>query len=270
MQKTSHPRGLPHTPEDLRREANFPLWVRLRDGDRSARGDLVARYTPLVKYVIGRMAVSPCGALDSDDMFAAGMIGLLQAVDRFNAEQGVRFETYALQRIRGAIIDAIRSISPVSRTSLRRSRLLEEKTAALTQVLGRAPVRHELALEMGISIAEVERMQVESTHAIVSLDGGRDDGDTSSIGDSLYDPNALAIDDDLREPDEMVGRLNQALESLPDRDRLVLSHYYTHERTLKQISRVIDVSESRVSQIRSAAVEKLSVMLRNNQAAWAA
>jgi RNA polymerase sigma factor for flagellar operon FliA len=271
MQKPSQPRRLPHTPEDLRREANFPLWVRLRDGDRSARGDLVARYTPLVKYVIGRMAVSPCGALDSDDMFAAGMIGLLQAVDRFNAEQGVRFETYALQRIRGAIIDAIRSISPVSRTSLRRGRLLEDATAALTQLLGRAPGRRELARELGVSTAEVERMQVESTHVIVSLDGARDaEGDSPSIGDLLHDPNELAIDDDLREPDEMVGRLHLALESLPDRDRLVLNHYYDQERTLKQISRVIDVSESRVSQIRSAAVEKLSVMLRSNQTAWAA
>jgi RNA polymerase sigma factor for flagellar operon FliA len=262
---------MPHTPEDLRCEANFPIWVRLREGDRSARGELVARYTPLVKYVIGRMALSPCGALDSDDLFAAGMIGLLQAVDRFNAEQGVRFETYALQRIRGAIIDAIRSISPVSRTSLRRGRLLEETTATLTQVLGRAPARHELAQELSVTTAEVERMQVEATHVIISLDGAGDaDGDSPSISDLLHDPNALAIDDDLREPDEMVGRLNQALESLPDRDRLVLNHYYHQERTLKQISRVIDVSESRVSQIRSAAVEKLSVMLRNNHQAWAA
>jgi RNA polymerase sigma factor for flagellar operon FliA len=271
MQNTSHPRRLPHTPEDLRHEASFPLWVRLREGDRSARGDLVARYTPLVKYVIGRMAVSPCGALDSDDVFAAGMIGLLQAVDRYNAEQGVRFETYALQRIRGAIIDAIRSISPVSRTSLRRGRQLEETTAALTQLLGRVPGRHELARELGVSAAEVERMQLESTHVIVSLDDARDsDDDSPSIGDLLHDPNARAIDDDLREPDELVGQLNRAMESLPDRDRLVLNHYYHQERTLKQISRVIDVSESRVSQIRSAAVEKLSVMLRNNHQAWAA
>src|SRR5712691_2506771 len=271
MRDSSQLRGLPHTPEDLRREANFPIWVRLREGDQSARGDLVARYTPLVKYVVGRMAVSRCGALDSDDMFAAGIIGLLQAVDRFNPEQGVRFETYALQRIRGAIIDAIRSISPVSRLSLRRSRLLEETSAALTQILGREPSRHELAQELGVSTAEVERMQLESTHVVISLDGAHDaDGDSPSIGDLLHDPNALAIDDDLREPDEMVGRLNQALESLPDRDRLVLNHYYHHERTLKQISREIDVSESRVSQIRSAAVEKLGVILKNNPQARAA
>jgi RNA polymerase sigma factor for flagellar operon FliA len=262
---------MPHTPDDLRQEAGFPIWVRLRDGDRSARDDLVVRYRPLVKYVIGRMAVSPSGAMDSDDMLAAGMIGLLHAVDRYNPEQGVRFETYALQRIRGAIIDAIRSISPVSRTSLRRSRLLEETTSSLTQLLGRAPSRHELARELGVSPAEVERMQVESTHVIVSLESARDaDGDNPSIGDLLHDPNALAIDDDLREPDEMVGRLNLALESLPDRDRLVLNHYYHQQHTLKQISRVIEVSESRVSQIRSAAVEKLSVLLRNSQPAWAA
>src|SRR5437879_10028697 len=162
MRDSSQLRGLPHTPEDLRREANFPIWVRLREGDRSARGDLVARYTPLVRYVIGRMAVSPCGALDSDDMFAAGIIGLLQAVDRFNPEQGVRFETYALQRIRGAIIDAIRALSPISRTTLRRMRLLDETTSQLAQQLGRAPTRDELARELGVAKAELGRMLVQS------------------------------------------------------------------------------------------------------------
>ena len=87
--------------------------MRLGDGDSSARSELVVRYTPLVKYVIGRMTISPSSAMDADDVLAAGTIGLLHAVDRFNPDQGVRFETYALQRIRGAIIDAIRSLSPI-------------------------------------------------------------------------------------------------------------------------------------------------------------
>src|SRR6266850_6831711 len=150
LKKATDPQQYPHTPEDLRKEPNYPIWVRLRAGDRSARDELVVKYAPLVKYVIGRMAISLPAAMDSDDVLSAGTVGLLHAIDRFDPDQGVRFETYALQRIRGAIIDAIRSISPVSRTSLRRSRLLEETTAALTQVLGRAPARHELALELGI------------------------------------------------------------------------------------------------------------------------
>jgi RNA polymerase sigma factor for flagellar operon FliA len=244
--------------------------MRLRDGDLSARGELVARYTPLVKYVIGRMALSPNGAMDIDDVLAAGTIGLLHAVDRFNPDQGVRFETYALQRIRGAIIDAIRSLSPMSRTAVRRMRLLEDTTAALAQDLGRAPTQQELAGELGVTLAELGRILVESTHFVVSLDsGGEDDGDTPSILGLLHDPEAPGIDDELFEPDEIVVRLDSAIESLSQRDQLVLNHYYKKEWTLKEISREIAVSESRVSQIRSAAVEKLSVLLRASQPAWA-
>jgi RNA polymerase sigma factor for flagellar operon FliA len=265
---TAHPL---HTPEDLRREPNYPIWLRLRDGDLSARGDLVTRYGPLVKYVIGRMAITPSAAMDADDVLAAGTIGLLHAVDRFNPNQGVRFETYALQRIRGAIIDAIRALSPISRTALRRMRRLDETTSALAQHLGRAPTRDELARELGMAKAELGRLLVQSTHVVVSLDGNADDdNDSPSIRELLHDPDAPAIDDELVEPDEIVGRLSSAMKTLSERDQLVLNHYYRHELTLKEISREIAVSESRVSQIRSAAVEKLSVMLRESQPAWAA
>jgi RNA polymerase sigma factor FliA len=264
---TQHPQ---HTPQDLRQEASYPIWVRLRDGDRSAREELVVQYAPLVKFVIGRMAISPSAAMDVDDVLAAGTFGLLHAMDRFDPEQGVRFETYALQRIRGAIIDAIRSLSPVSRTSLRRTRFLEETTGILAQQFGRAPTQEELAREMKISRSELGRMLIESTHTMVSLDRGTDEeGDAPSIRDLLHDPNAAAIDDGLVEPDEIIERLSSAIQTLPERDQLVLNRYYRQEMTLKEISRVIKVSESRVSQIRLAAVEKLSVLLRMTQPAWA-
>jgi RNA polymerase sigma factor FliA len=261
---------LHHTPQDLRQEPSYPIWVRLRDGDLSARDELLVQYAPLVKFVIGRMAISPSGAMDADDVLAAGTIGLLHAMERFDADQGVRFETYALQRIRGAIIDAIRSLSPVSRTSLRRARLLDETTSLLAQQLGRAPTQAELACQLHVSRADIGRMLVESTHTLVSLDRGSDeDSDAPSIRDVLHDPDAAAIDDELVEPDELVERLSSAIQSLPERDQLVLNRYYRQEMTLKEISRVIKVSESRVSQIRLAAVEKLSVLLRMTQPAWA-
>jgi len=260
-----------HTPADLQREPNYPVWVRLRNGDLGARGELVLRYSPLVKFVIGRMAISPSGVFDVDDAIAAGTIGLLHAIDRYNPDQGVRFETYALQRIRGAIIDATRSLSPMSRTTLRRMRAMDEAVAALTQHLGRAPTRRELAVELDVPTDELERMLVESTHFVVSLDdGSEDDSDAPSMGELLHDPNARAIEDEIFEPDEIVHRLSSAIESLPKRDQLVLNHYYKEERTLREISREIAVSESRVSQIRSAAVAKLSVLLSANQPAWAA
>lgn len=260
-----------HTPEDLRREPDYPVWMRLRAGDLSARSELVVRYGPLVKYVIGRMSVSPSGAMDIDDVLAAGTIGLLHAVDRFNPDQGVRFETYALQRIRGAIIDAIRSLSPISRTGLRRLRMLDETVACLTQSLGRAPTRPELARELDISRADLERMLLDATHHIVSLDAGTDDdADAPSMRELLHDPDAPAIDAEFVEADEIVHRLSSAIESLSKRDQLVLHQYYKKERTLKEIGREMAVSESRVSQIRSAAVGKLSVLLAASQPVWAA
>jgi RNA polymerase sigma factor FliA len=271
MQPAPPAHHVQHTPQDLRQEASYPIWVRLRDGDRSARDELVVRYAPLVKFVIGRMAISPSGAMDADDVMAAGTIGLLHAMDRFDPEQGVRFETYALQRIRGAIIDAIRSLSPVSRTSRRRTRVLEETAGQLAQQLGRAPTQAELSHELGVTRSALGHMQLEATHTLVSLDrGGDDDADVSSMRDLLHDPDAPAIDDELFEPDEIVERLSSAMRSLPERDQLVLNRYYRQEMTLKEISRVIKVSESRVSQIRLAAVEKLSILLRISQPAWAA
>jgi RNA polymerase sigma factor FliA len=273
IKKTADPRNYPHTPEDLRKEPNYPIWVRLRTGDRSARDELVVKYAPLVKYVIGRMAISLPAAMDSDDVLSAGTVGLLHAIDRFDPDQGVRFETYALQRIRGAIIDTIRSLSPLSRGAGRRARLLDETTAALAQRLGRAPTQEELAHELGVDQAELGRMLLESAHVIISLDGassgGEDDGEVQSLRDLLHDPDEAATDEVVEE-NELVDRLSGAIDSLPPRDRLVLNLYYHEELTLKEISRVIEVSESRVSQIHTAAVMKLRALLRTSQLAKAA
>ena len=263
--KIADPQSYPHTPEHLRQEPNYPLWVRLRTGDRAARDELVVRYAPLVKYVIGRMAISLPGVMDSDDVLSAGTIGLLHAVDRFDAEQGVRFETYALQRIRGAIIDTMRSLSPLSRGAGRRARMLDDASSGLAQLLGRAPTQEELANELGVDQTELGRMLLESTHVIVSLDGassgGDDEGDGQTLRDLLHDPDQPGTDKRVEE-NELVERLSRAVDSLPPRDRLVLNLYYHEELTLKEISRVIAVSESRVSQIHTAGVVKLRNLLR--------
>src|ERR1700730_12018213 len=236
--KAAEPRQYPHTPEDLRKEPNYPIWVRLRSGDRGARDELVVRYAPLVKYVIGRMAISLPAAMDSDDVLSAGTVGLLHAIDRFDPEQGVRFETYALQRIRGAIIDTIRSLSPLSRGAGRRARLLDENTAALAQRLGRAPSQEELAQELGVDLAELGRMLLESSHVIVSLDGAgsgsEDEGEVPSLRDLVHDPNQAGTDEVVEE-NELIERLTRAIDSLPERARLVLNLYYHEQLTLKEI-----------------------------------
>ncbi|MDQ6672201.1 MAG: FliA/WhiG family RNA polymerase sigma factor [Chloroflexota bacterium] len=271
--RAASPPQYPHTPEDLRQEPNYPIWLRLRAGDRGARDELAVRYAPVVKYVIGRMAISLPAAMDSDDVLSAGTVGLLHAIGRFDPEQGVRFETYALQRIRGAIIDTIRSLSPLSRGAGRRARLLDENTAALAQRLGRAPTHEELANELGVDQAELGRMLLESAHVIVSLDGsgagGQDEGEVQSLRDLVRDPNQAGTDE-VAEEKELIERLSAAIDFLATRDRLVLNLYYHEELTLKEISRVIEVSESRVSQIHTAAVMKLRALLCTGQLARAA
>jgi RNA polymerase sigma factor FliA len=265
LEPVAVPRQYPHTPEDLRTEPSYPVWLRLRSGDHAARDALVVTYAPLVRYVIRRMAINLPAAMDSDDVVSVGTVGLLHAIDRFDPDQGVRFETYALQRIRGAIIDALRALSPSSRGAGRRARLLDEATATLAQRLGHTPTQDEVAGELGVDRAELGRMVLESTHVIVSLDsaagGGDEDGDVQSLRDVLRDRDAPRTEE-IIEHNELVACLGSAIDALPPRDRLVLERYYHEEQTLKEISRAIEVSESRVSQIHTAAVIKLRGLLR--------
>ncbi len=253
---TTSPSNVTYLTAELPEAPSHALWRRLRSGDRDAREELVTQFAPLVKYVIRRMALSLPPAMDADDVLAAGTLGLLHAIDRFDPNQGVRFETYALPRIRGAIIDALRSLSPLSRGAGRRARQLDETSASLTQCLGRAPTQDELARELHCDRTELRRMQLEAAHAIVSLDG-----EAQPLREQLQDPDAAATDA-LTEGDELADRLSSALEALPARDRLVLNLYYRQELMLKDISRVVDVSVSRVSQIHTAAVTKLRAQLR--------
>jgi RNA polymerase sigma factor for flagellar operon FliA len=253
------PHQYPHSPDDLRQEPSYPMWVRLRSGDRATRNELALKYTPLVKYVMGRMAISLPVAMDWDDVLAAGTVGLLQAIDRYDPGQGVRFETYALQRIRGAIIDSIRSLSPLPRTASARVRRLDETTAALAHRLGRTPTSRELASELGVNQAQLARTLFESAHAIVSLDrgpsAGGDDGEIISFCELLHDSEATT--EESVDEIELLERLADAVNALPPRDRLVLNLYYSDLLTLKEIARIIDVSESRVSQVHASAIRKL-------------
>src|SRR5919205_563882 len=128
-------------PSDLERR-----WLEFRrTRDPRLREELILQYAPLVKYVLGRTAVSLPGTLTSDDILSYGTIGLIQAVDRFDPTQGVKFETYAIRRIRGAILDAIRSLHPISRDANRRAREVEHAYDSLTQRLGRLPTEEEVS-----------------------------------------------------------------------------------------------------------------------------
>jgi RNA polymerase sigma factor for flagellar operon FliA len=245
-------------------------WLQFRASlDPALREQLIVQYAPLVKYVIGRTPVSLPGLLSSEDILSYGTIGLIQAVDRFDPTQGVKFETYAIRRIRGSIIAAIRSFQPVSRETTRRAREVEQGCDALTQQLGRAPTDEELADHLGVTVHDLQALLLESSVTTVSLDaplGEAVEGESLSLVDQLADPAAPGIEHEL-ERQQLYQDLVQAIEQLPERDRLVITLYYYEELSLKEIGAVLEVSVSRVSQLHAAAVFRLRALLRGVRAA---
>ena len=248
-------------------------WLQFRaNQDPALRERLILQYAPLVKYVVGRTAVSLPGLLSSEDILSYGTIGLIQAVDRFDPTVGVKFETYAIRRIRGSILDAIRNLHPLSRDANRRAREVEQAYEQLTQQLGRMPDEREVAEQLGISVDELHTVLLEASATIVSLDtplSDGNDGDRLSLIDQLADENQPDVTSQV-ERKQLYRALVQAIEQLPKRDRLVISLYYHDDLTLREISEVLGVSTSRVSQLHAAAVFKLRGMLRHAMSPLAA
>ena len=235
--------------------------------ESALREQLILQYAPLVKYVVGRTSVGLPGGVSSEDLISYGTIGLIQAVDRFDPSVGVKFETYAIRRIRGSILDAIRTLQPLSRDEYRQSREIERAYDALIQRLGRTPEDEEVAGELGWDLATFKTAVSGSTITISSLDTNPNDSDDAN-------PEFSPIVSQLRAPDrgdvsdivarrEMLSTLAGALDDLPDRDRLIITLYYYEELTLKEIGAVLSVSTSRVSQLHAVAVLKLRGLLRS-------
>ena len=244
------------------------LWARLcATRDPALREKMIVQYAPLVKYVVGRMAVSMPGVLSSEDIISYGTIGLIQAVDRYDPSVGVKFETYAIRRIKGAIIDAIRSLQQLSRDATRRARDLDHAYDDLTQQLGRLPTNREVANHLGMNAEEFGQALLDSSMSVVSLNNPVGDsggeGDRPSLLEQIADEDTPGVDAQV-ERQHLYNALVQAIQNLSERDRLVVNLYYYEELTLKEISEVLGVSTSRVSQLHAAAVFKLRAALRAN------
>jgi RNA polymerase sigma factor FliA len=243
------------------------LWVQLgRDRDPALRERLIVQYAPLVKYVVGRMAVSMPGLLSNEDIVGYGTVGLIQAVDRYDPSVGVKFETYAIRRIKGAIIDAIRSLQALSRDASRRARDLDHAYDELIQRLGRLPTNREVADHLEMTAEEFSHALADASMSIVSLNNATgpdagDGGERPSLIDQIADEDAPGVADQV-ERRQLYQALVKALQQLGDRDRLVINLYYYEDLTLKEISDVLGVSTSRVSQLHAAAVFKLRAALR--------
>jgi RNA polymerase sigma factor for flagellar operon FliA len=243
------------------------LWRRFKaDGDERARERLVVAYSPLVKYVAGRMASGLPPHVEEADLISYGLVGLISAIERFDPAREIKFETYAIARIKGAIIDELRAMDWVPRSVRSRAREIEKANAKLEHRLQRAPTDEEMSSELNVTVSEFHDSLLSISHSsVAALDElwhvSDASGDQVSLMDTLEDPSAPdpanVVDvGDLRD------RIADAIARLPEREKLVIALYYYENLTLREIGEVLGVTESRISQLHTKAVLRLRSRLQ--------
>jgi RNA polymerase sigma factor for flagellar operon FliA len=236
---------------------------------RVPRERLLERYTPLIKYVVERLSVGLPKNVDHDDLMSAGILGLLDAYDKFDPHKGTKFETYAVWRIKGAVLDQLRALDWASRSVRRKAREVEASTRRLDQRLGRAATDAEVAKEAKMALADYHRLMDQVRGAVLlSLDETRspEDGDSLGLAEVIEDPNAPDVLARLEEEETRIVLLD-TLNRLPEQERIVVALYYYEHMTLREIGVTLGISESRVSQVHSRAVLRLKSRVRRALAA---
>ncbi|MGW5883937.1 RNA polymerase sigma factor WhiG [Streptomyces koyangensis] len=254
--------GRPKAPTTLEE-----LWSSYKaTGDARLREQLILHYSPLVKYVAGRVSVGLPPNVEQADFVSSGIFGLIDAIEKFDPERSIKFETYAITRIRGAMIDELRALDWIPRSVRQKARNVERAYASLEAELHRTPSEAEVAAEMGIAVEDLHAVFSQLSLAnVVALEellhgGGEGGGDRLSIMDTLEDTSAdnpveLAEDRELRR------LLARAINLLPEREKTVVTLYYYEGLTLAEIGHVLGVTESRVSQIHTKSVLQLRAKL---------
>lgn len=248
---------------------HLEVWRRYRrENCQDCRRQLVDLHARIVKYVAGRMAIGLPHYVEFNDLISAGLLGLLQAVDNFDPERGIKFETYAIPRIRGAILDELRSQDWFPRSLRRKAKMLEEAYGTLEVQLGRPATDAEVAKRLSIDISELDGIMGEVAVAtIVSLDAdtsGDDSENSTSLGDYLADSRTDDIEKVIARQ-EMKDLIGARMAELPEKEQLVLVLYYYEELTLKEIGEILDVTESRVCQIHTRAIMRLKGKIDRNE-----
>ena len=241
------------------------VWLEFRrTGDKRLRDRLIVMYSPLVKYVAGRLGSGLPAHVDEGDLVSYGLLGLIGAIERYDPDRDIKFETYAIARIRGAIIDELRALDWVPRSVRSRAREIERSIAALEAKLGRAPTDEEIAGKVGITVPELEdsladiaRSSIAALDELWSVSG---EGDQVSLLDTIEDPESVRPADALDES-ELREILGDSIARLPEREKLVITLYYYEELTLREIGEVLGVTESRVSQLHTKAILRLKARL---------
>jgi RNA polymerase sigma factor for flagellar operon FliA len=250
----------------IRVDETRALWLQYRKtGDQGLRNRLILTYAPLVKYVAGRLGSGLPAHVDEADLASYGLLGLIGAIERYDPERDVKFETYAIARIKGAIIDELRSMDWVPRSVRSRAREIERAIAALEGRLGRAPSDEEIAAKLGLSedelnesLGDIARSSIAALDELWTVSGSG--GDQIALIDTIEDENAPDPQGALSQT-EVKEAMADAIARLPEREKLVVTLYYYEELTLREIGEVLGVTESRVSQLHTKAVLRLKARL---------
>ena len=236
------------------------LWANYKQTrSRELRDKLIIQYSPLVKYVAGRVGVGLPRNVEQSDLVSFGIFGLIDAIEKFDPERGYKFETYAIARIKGAILDELRSIDWVPRSARSKARSLERAMGKIEAELHRAPTDEEVADEMGISAQQLQttlsQINFVGVAALDEMLSGGDCGESVSLGDTVAATGDGPMG--VYEVEEMRQILAESINRMPEREKIVLTLYYYEGLTLAEIGRVLGVTESRVCQIHTKAVLQL-------------
>src|SRR5213592_1472059 len=242
------------------------MWLEFgRTHDKGLRDRLILTYAPLVKYVAGRLGSGLPAHVDEGDLVSYGLLGLIGAIERYDPSRDVKFETYAMARIKGQIIDELRSMDWVPRSVRARARHIERAIGELEARLGRAPTDEEISKKLGIteeeleeSLGEIARSSIAALDELWTVSGSG--GDQVALIDTIEDADAPDPQSILSQT-EMKEAIADAIARLPEREKLVVTLYYYEELTLREIGEVLGVTESRVSQLHTKAILRLKARL---------
>lgn len=230
------------------------------------REKLVLQSVPLVHYLLARMGISQEAGTEYEDLAHQGLMGLIEAVDHFNPDFSTQFSTYASLRIRGKILDYLRTSDWMSRAARKRSRAIQKSITTLWSKNSREPTEEELAAHLGTTVEEVQQGLADSNRVLVSLDTMMDSekSEEGSLHEYLRDENQTDPAE-LVERENLIAGMTDAIQKLPEREKLILSLYYNDELTFKEIGKVLDITESRVCQLHARAILNLKAMMNDEQ-----
>jgi RNA polymerase sigma factor FliA len=247
------------------------LWREYRrSGDQGIRDRLILTYAPLVKYVAGRLGSGLPAHVDEGDLVSYGLLGLIAAIERYDPDRDVKFETYAIARIKGSILDELRAMDWVPRSVRSRAREIERAIADLESKLGRAPNDEEIATKIGISqedledsLTDISRSSIAALDELWTVSGSG--GDQIALIDTIED-ESVPDPQSAMSATEMKEAIADAIARLPEREKLVVTLYYYEDLTLREIGEVLGVTESRVSQLHTKAILRLKARLGGTMA----